>query len=635
MQNRILTTIWTGILLFTAAHAATTNLLATGDFEGATSAWTRYVNTATGATGAATLAFSAAGAHAGSFGALMSVTASDTVNWHIQLKFPQVVLQANTVYQISYWAKGPGPVLLGISDSAYNYLSGFNNALTSTWQQYSGTIVGNGGKRYLSFYVALNTGDYAFDDISLTPIGTLDSTWYSKADARIDSLRKKDFGVQVVAASGAAQANATVSVKLLQHEFPFGTALNFHNDADDSWYKQMAAKYFWAGVNENAFKWEGYEAVKDQPDSASVDAVLDWADSNGFNLMRGHNLEWGITKYSFSSFWARQGTRDEYLAALKHHINRDMAFFKGRFKQYDVWNEAFHEPALFTQYGSDIIDSAYIWARAADPTAKLYLNEYSIVAGGETPTYMNLAQGMQQRKVPLDGVGAQCHFGNQAIDPALINLRLSELGTLGLPVMITEFDIGDNTNGLTLTQAQQASEVSKFLRTAFSHPAVVGITFWGFWDNRHWIPGGGFIDANKVPKIAADSIYNLWHNVWTTNVSGATSAGGVLGFRGFAGKYQVTVTSGATTIIDTLNYNANSLVWTINLGTKTATPILPQQPVHLGMLSAGQVVQIMDIKGHLIWRGTLPQTARGNHLDIPGLQPCLGVINHRMVRINL
>jgi len=232
-------------------------------------------------------------------------------------------------------------------------------------------------------------------------------------------------------------------------------------------------------------------------------------------------------------------------------------------------------------------------------------------------------------------VGAQCHFGNQAIDPALINLRLSELGTLGLPVMITEFDIGDNTNGLSLTQAQQASEVSKFLRTAFSHPAVVGITFWGFWDNRHWIPGGGFIDANKVPKIAADSIYNLWHNVWTTNVSGATSAGGVLGFRGFAGKYQVTVTSGATTIIDTLNYNANSLVWTINLGTKTATPILPQQPVHLGMLSAGQVVQIMDIKGHLIWRGTLPQTARGNHLDIPGLQPCLGVINHRMVRINL
>jgi hypothetical protein len=120
MFTRVLSGFAAGVILLTSMSYADTNLVPTGDFEGTTSAWSFYKYTGTGATEAATLSFNAAGAHAGSYGALVHVTAADTVNWHVQLKFPVITPQANTVYQITYWAKGPGPLQLGVSDSAYN-----------------------------------------------------------------------------------------------------------------------------------------------------------------------------------------------------------------------------------------------------------------------------------------------------------------------------------------------------------------------------------------------------------------------------------------------------------------------------------------------------------------------------------
>ena len=135
----------------------------------------------------------------------------------------------------------------------------------------------------------------------------------------------------------------------------------------------------------------------------------------------------------------------------------------------------------------------------------------------------------------------QCHFGDRQLNPAFIKARFDRLGSLGLPIKVTELDFGDWQKGMYFGEEEQAKRYEMFLRIAFSHPAVEGIVLWGFWDNRHWVKQGGIIAADGREKPAAKLIYDLWHKVWTTNGTFKADENGVVKFRGYPGKYKVTV----------------------------------------------------------------------------------------------
>ena len=64
--------------------------------------------------------------------------------------------------------------------------------------------------------------------------------------------------------------------------------------------------------------------------------------------------------------------------------------------------------------------------------------------------------------------------------------KLDYLAEIGLPIKVTEFDM--NVRAMNISEADQAKEYAKVLRTCFSHPAIEGFLFWGFWDARHWCP---------------------------------------------------------------------------------------------------------------------------------------------------
>ena len=134
----------------------------------------------------------------------------------------------------------------------------------------------------------------------------------------------------------------------------------------------------------------------------------------------------------------------------------------------------------------------------------------------------------------------QCHFGLRPVVPALIRERLDKLASLGLPIKITEFDIGDWQLGMNDSENVQAQKYETFIRTAFSHPAVSGILLWGFWDNRHWVKNGGVIAADGREKPAAKAIFDLWHKTWNTDTTAVAGEDGLAHFRGFKGTYQVT-----------------------------------------------------------------------------------------------
>ena len=63
----------------------------------------------------------------------------------------------------------------------------------------------------------------------------------------------------------------------------------------------------------------------------------------------------------------------------------------------------------------------------------------------------------------------------------------------------------------TLTLTRHAYELEKFLRVAFSHPAVAGITLGDFWDKSAERKGSGLYAEDKAPKHASNPEPNPNH----------------------------------------------------------------------------------------------------------------------------
>ncbi|MBO5950584.1 MAG: endo-1,4-beta-xylanase [Fibrobacteraceae bacterium] len=476
-------------------------------------------------------------------GSMVSIKKKPKTWWSLQLQPPKF-LADSTFYTLKFKAKianGSGPIVAIVQGGPpdYRQKESASYELTKEWKEYSMTFLADQkgyGLNNVAFQLGHAKGDIYVDDVEVVPVeGVNDMTWYNAADARIDSLRKKDFSIK-------ATPNADVKVELVRHDYPFGTALALYDSKDsvEKWYRQTANKYFWYGVPENQFKWPEYEPKKGKLKKREFKEYLDYVKDNGWGF-RAHTLVWGHQGYGFDKHFSNQGSCKEIGQKIKARIDRDLKEYKGQIVEYDVWNEVFHEAFIFDKCGWGLLDSAHIWAHKADPTAKLFINEYNVISAGETDRLYEIVKGMLARKVPVHGIGVQCHFNARPVVPGLVKERLDKLASLGLPIKVTELDFGTWENGMDFSEEEQAKRYELFIRSAFSHPAVEGILLWGFWDGRHWIKNGGIIAMDGREKPAAKTIYKLWHETWTTKGTFKADANGDVKFRGFPGKYKVTI----------------------------------------------------------------------------------------------
>jgi len=202
-----------------------------------------------------------------------------------------------------------------------------------------------------------------------------------------------------------------------------------------------------------------------------------------------------------------------------------------------VLNEPFDNHDVMDILGRGVMVDWFELAQQAAPEARLYINDYAILAaGGRTDTahqayYEDTIRFLLEQGAPLEGIGMQGHFGENVTPPETVLQLLDRFGQFGLPIQITEFDVD------TRDEQLQADYTRDFMTAVFSHPAVNGFVMWGFWEGAHWRPESALFrrDWSERPNAAAyrERVFDRWR----TEVEAVTDGEGRITTRGFLGDY--------------------------------------------------------------------------------------------------
>lgn len=300
--------------------------------------------------------------------------------------------------------------------------------------------------------------------------------------------------------------------------FLVGTAIS-SRQLDNAKLAALVAEQFDCLTAENEFKPVSLHPRAGEFRFTGADKIVDFAREHRTKVV-GHTLCWHSQSPAFLYRGAdgKPLPREEALKNLKDHIDGVVGHFRGKVIGWDVVNEAISDakgeylrntPAR-RAIGDDYIAKAFELARAADPDAELYYNDYSNEQPEKLEKSIRLIRELKAAGVRLDGVGMQCHLRlDDPDDIDRVDRAIAAYAAEGVKVMLTELDVdvlprrgrgadvaareqgGANPykDGLPPEVAEaQARYYGRLFRVVLKHPGVVTrITFWGPHDGASWL----------------------------------------------------------------------------------------------------------------------------------------------------
>lgn len=240
---------------------------------------------------------------------------------------------------------------------------------------------------------------------------------------------------------------------------------------------------YWNQVTpENAGKWGEVEAVQDQMDWTYLDQAYGYAKANNMSF-KLHTLIWG----SQQPEWLADLSPTQQLLEIEQWIGALAARYPD-VDMIDVVNEPQHAPPSYKAAiggdgasGWDWVVWAFNAARANFPNAQLHLNDYGIINDiTALETHLHIAEILQIQGL-IDGIAIQCHaFNVNNLDAQTIRQNLNRLDDLSLPIYVSELDVDDTL------EVDQAAVYAEIFPEFWQHPAVAGVTLWGYIEGQTW-----------------------------------------------------------------------------------------------------------------------------------------------------
>ncbi len=267
--------------------------------------------------------------------------------------------------------------------------------------------------------------------------------------------------------------------------------------ASEPVYRETFRAEFNSLTAENRMKWANVHPQRDVWVFEPADELVEFAESNGMRI-RGHALFWG--RLSLPDYVSAAANAEEARELLSEHIAAVAGRWAGRIAQWDVVNEpltltgrdqgtgGFQDNVLWRFLGPDYVAEALHMAHAADPAARLYINDFLVLRPGEKQDrFFDLAQHLLEIGAPLHGVGIQGHFETATAEE--IDATMRRFASLGLEIELTEVDYGIDAFPGTLEEklAAQAQAYETVVAGCVANRACKGVTTWGVTDQYSWL----------------------------------------------------------------------------------------------------------------------------------------------------
>lgn len=294
---------------------------------------------------------------------------------------------------------------------------------------------------------------------------------------------------------------AFVNPALADGKVPYGVAVALEPFRTQPEMKKLLIDHADLIVPMNALKWASLRHTRGEFDFSGADEIIDFATRHGKRI-HGHALLW----YAYNPSWIDSVSSPSRLESLLvEHIETVVGRYTGQIASWDVVNEVIaHDPLndgrwrrgiWYDVLGPRHVDIAFRAAAAADPNAKLYLNDYdlednSLRTRARQDAVLAIVDRLQKKNIPIHGIGLQAHlYAEREVGPENLQRFVEQLKHRGLTVSVTELDVIDWK--LTADKDKRDKAVAmvadEFLSALTAACRPEAITTWGLSDTFSWI----------------------------------------------------------------------------------------------------------------------------------------------------
>lgn len=234
----------------------------------------------------------------------------------------------------------------------------------------------------------------------------------------------------------------------------------------------------------------------------NADKVVAFAQENGLDV-HGHTLVW----YRSFPEWFKNAGYDStaFENKVKDYIKAVAGRYKGKVISWDVANEIFNDNGSLRSIDCPVYATfkdpigfygrCFQYAHEADPDAKLFYNDYSVVlALGKRNAIKNMVSRFKSEGIPIHGVGDQFHY-RVTTDRITMKNGLNDLASTGLIIHLSELDVIVNTQQsdsyvFSVAEALNQADMYKYIAQIFEDlpdNQKFAITTWGVTDKHTWL----------------------------------------------------------------------------------------------------------------------------------------------------